>query len=41
MNENIFDLTTATSATEQPPAANTPTVDTTTVDTPAPATLPL
>lgn len=39
MNDN-FDLTTAASATEQTPAANAPTVDTTTADTPAPATLP-
>lgn len=38
MNDN-FDLTPATSATEQTPTADTTTVDTTT-DTPAPATLP-
>ena len=39
MNDN-FDLTTVTSATEQTPTANIATVDTTTADTPAPATLP-
>lgn len=39
MNENDFDLTPATSATEQTTPADTTTVDTTT-DTPAPATLP-
>lgn len=39
MNDN-FDLTPATSATEQTPTADTTTVDTTTTDTPAPATLP-
>ena len=38
MNDN-FDLTPATSATEQTPTADTTTVDTTT-DTPPPATLP-
>lgn len=39
MNENDFDLTPATSATEQTPAVDAITADTTT-DTPAPATLP-
>lgn len=39
MNENNFDLTSATSATEQTLAVDTTTVDTT-ADTPAPATLP-
>mgnify|MGYP004580972319 CR=1 FL=1 len=38
MNDN-FDLTTATSATEQTPTVDAITADTTT-DTPAPATLP-
>ena len=39
MNENNFDLTPATSATEQTPAVDTTTADTT-ADTPTPATLP-
>ena len=39
MNENDFDLTTVTSATEQTPTVDAITADTTT-DTPAPATLP-
>lgn len=39
MNENDFDLTTATSAAEQTPAVDAITADTP-ADTPAPATLP-
>ena len=40
MNENDFDLTTVTSATEQTLAVDTTTVDTTEENTTAPATLP-